>query len=346
MPTLPSARPPGQDLGQLPISAPCTSPRGVHPGVGRATGLGTAAVYVVAVMSFFTLAGQGPWMPVVTLAGIYAVGAMGLVLLAEAGAIALGQAALVGVAAYATVVLNVRGHVFLLTAAIAGVVVTFVFAGLLAPVARIGGYAFSLVTLLLNVIVVDTVGQLGVTGGFNGMGGLTPLYFVGLNLAGSSAVYFEAWTLTGVLLLFMFVLRRSQFGRDIEVVRHGKGLAAACGIDVGRLQMTLWLIAGIFAGVCGALFAVYSDYVTPGDFGLTSSIFLVAAAIVAGRRYIVVPIAVVALQAGQYLTGSGSIVSGPELAGIILVIGLPLSRVNLRRPGCLPWRQAIGRPRT
>ena len=93
-------------------------------------------------------------------------------------------------------------------------------------------------------------------GAFPGLGSMRPgeLYFY-LTLV--------------IVSLCLFLLRRitnSPFGRILTTIRENPERAEFVGIDVRRFELAAFVIAGLFAGVAGALFGVFNRGVFP-DFG-------------------------------------------------------------------------------
>ena len=72
-----------------------------------------------------------------------------------------------------------------------------------------------------------------------------------------------------IVCLCLFVLRRitnSPFGRILMTIRENPERAEFVGINVKRFQLAAFIIAGLFAGVAGALFGIFNRGVFP-DFG-------------------------------------------------------------------------------
>src|SRR3546814_1022012 len=88
-----------------------------------------------------------------------------------------------------------------------------------------------------------------VTGGSNGVIGIWPPDW----LSGNAYYYFALVIVT----LAALVLRRllfSPFGYALRASRDSSLRADAVGIDVKRVQWIAFVIAGVFAGLAGALF--------------------------------------------------------------------------------------------
>jgi neutral amino acid transport system permease protein len=83
------------------------------------------------------------------------------------------------------------------------------------------------------------------------------------------------------LLALGVALRRTLFGKRIRALSDDPELAATTGIDVDRIVLYTWLLAGGLAGLAGVVYGASVGVVTPNlGFGIVLSLF--AAVIVGG----------------------------------------------------------------
>jgi ribose transport system permease protein len=61
------------------------------------------------------------------------------------------------------------------------------------------------------------------------------------------------WIALALALLMGFVLRRTVFGRRVFALGSSEAAARACGIDVSRLKLAIYAVAGIFFGLSGVM---------------------------------------------------------------------------------------------
>ena len=66
----------------------------------------------------------------------------------------------------------------------------------------------------------------------------------------------ELFIAAGLLLIFLFVERRTTLGRALKAVGAGELAAAASGLNVARYKMLAFAISGALAAVAGLIFAV------------------------------------------------------------------------------------------
>jgi branched-chain amino acid transport system permease protein len=136
---------------------------------------------------------------------------------------------------------------------------------------------------------------ISLTNGPDGLSGLPlpesiPLGFFTLSFKSQTNYYF----LVGVFLIFtIFIFRRlidSRLGRAFSGVRDNEVLAECLGIRAFRYKLTAFIIAAIFAGFSGSLYAHYLRYICPRDFGFVESFDLLVMVVVGGAQTILGPI--------------------------------------------------------
>ncbi|MGN6581835.1 MAG: ABC transporter permease [Bordetella sp.] len=133
---------------------------------------------------------------------------------------------------------------------------------------RLSGVYLAMLTLAFSQIVWSIVFQWDdVTGGSNGMIGVWPASWLG-----GTAYYYLTLAL---VVLSIFLMRRilfAPFGYALRAGRDSALRADAVGIDVKRVQWSAFVIAGIFAGVAGALFVFAKGTISPEVMGVSKSV--------------------------------------------------------------------------
>ncbi len=208
--------------------------------------------------------------------------AVGLVLMTGiAGQTSFGQAAFAGIAAYATGVLT-RTYGWSpwlsLPVALALVAAAALVVGLVTV--RLSGHFLPLGTIAWGSAAFYLFGTLPGLGGYNGLGdvpGLPP---------------FDPpdgrWMLRfiGVLLLLVLLVSRnlldSRQGRAIRALAGGRAMAESMGVDTARLALWVFLIAALYAGLSGWLYAHLQHLVSPTPFSLTAGIEYLFMVIIGG----------------------------------------------------------------
>ncbi len=214
--------------------------------------------------------------------GLAAMIAVGLVLMTGiAGQTSFGQAAFAGIAAYATAALTRNGGwspwltlpVSLALVAVAALVIG-------AVTVRLSGHFLPLGTIAWGSAASYLFGIIPGLGGFNGMPevpGLPPFNQPG----GRWMLLFIGALLLGLLLLTRNLLDSRQ-GRAIRALAAGRALPESMGIDTARLSLWVFLVAALYAGLSGWLYAHVQRQVSPTPFNLTAGIEYLFMAIIGG----------------------------------------------------------------
>ncbi|HEY0295153.1 MAG TPA: ABC transporter permease [Bordetella sp.] len=133
---------------------------------------------------------------------------------------------------------------------------------------RLSGVYLAMLTLAFSQIVWSVVFQWDeVTGGSNGMIGVWPPDWLGGN-----AYYYLTLVL---VVLAIFVLRRmlfAPFGYALRAGRDSALRADAVGIDVKRVQWAAFVIAGLAAGLAGAIFVFSKGGISPDSMNVGKSV--------------------------------------------------------------------------
>jgi branched-chain amino acid transport system permease protein len=177
--------------------------------------------------------------------GIGALVALGLVLLTGVGgATSFGQAAFVGIAAYASAWLSTAqglspwfGLLFaLLLTGIAALAI-----GLLTL--RLGGHFLPLSTIAWGLSIALLFGNVEALGRHTGLSSIPPLRLGSWSLADPRAIYYLIWPLVGLSCLFARNLLQSRPGRAIRSLRGGATLLGSVGADAFRVRLSLFVLA-------------------------------------------------------------------------------------------------------
>jgi branched-chain amino acid transport system permease protein len=220
----------------------------------------------------------------IVLVAIFATVAVSLdMLLGFAGQLALGQTALFGVGAYTWAVLTTRHDVSSELALLCAVAAAFVIALLTSPILRLRGFYFALATLALVLVAHEVfVNWIAVTGGASGLVGIGAFSFFGLEVTSQSQSYLFAYVVLLIGVVAAVHMRHSRFGRSLVAIREDETAAEALGIDVFQAKIRVWLIAAMLAGLAGVVYASYLRFLSPAQFGLEPTIYLLAAIVIGG----------------------------------------------------------------
>ncbi|HEY6065634.1 MAG TPA: branched-chain amino acid ABC transporter permease [Thermoanaerobaculia bacterium] len=187
-----------------------------------------------------------------------------------AGQVSIGYSAFLGIGAYTTALLSLKGISPWLTlplAAFLGAVFS-VLIGL--PTFRLRGPYFTIATIGVSEAVRVVASGVSFTGGSSGLRMPPDTYDFGRN-------YVAIVLLAAVAVAVSWAIRRSSLGRALAAVRQDIDAAEALGIDSTRVKLQAHAISAAMVSVAGALFAMNFQYIAPGsvfDFRLSLSIVL------------------------------------------------------------------------
>lgn len=216
--------------------------------------------------------------------GIGALVALGLVLLTGiGGAVSFGQAAFVGIAAYATAWLTLTQIPSPWLGLLFALALTFVAALVIGLVTlRLAGHFLALSTLAWGIAIPLVFGNVDALGRFSGLANIPPLHLGAWSLESPYRMYYLIWIVVGLSLLFSYNLLRSRPGRAVRGLRGGSTLLASVGANAFWVRVWLFVVAGMLAGIAGWLYAHTNRFVSPSPFDLHASISYLFMAILGG----------------------------------------------------------------
>src|SRR5262249_2353170 len=149
-----------------------------------------------------------------------------------------GQAAFVGIAAYASAWLTTRTGQSPWLGLVLGLALTGAVAAVLGAVTlRLGGHFLSLSTIAWGLATYFLFGNLPMLGPFTGISDVPPISLAGHALTSSSSIYYLIWILLIVALVLAANLLDSREGRAVRALRGGKIMAESLGIDPFRIKL-------------------------------------------------------------------------------------------------------------
>lgn len=266
-----------------------------------------------------------------------AIAAIGLcVAFGWTGLLHLGQAAFIGVGAYATAILSTRlGLGFWITMPLA-VAASGLAALLVAvPMLRLRGHYLALAVLGFNVTFeIVARNWTPVTGGFDGIAGIPAVSLLGHEIEGDRQYYYLTLAFTALVALLAAALRASRYGRAMIAVRDDELAAGTSTVLVFRLKVLAFVVASMCAGVSGVLYAHHASYIAPQDFEFVRSVVILVMLILGGETSIVGAIlgAILLTFAPEWLRFVGDAYLAVFGAGVLVVLILiPTGIMGLAR---------------
>jgi ABC-type branched-subunit amino acid transport system ATPase component/ABC-type branched-subunit amino acid transport system permease subunit len=228
------------------------------------------------------------WVTLLNYIGLYAIVAIGLVLLTGIGGMtSFGQAAFVGVGAYTTAFLTTQYGVSPWLALLAGVILTALIALILGAVTmRLSGHFLPLGTIAWGLALFYLFGNLDLLGKYDGINGIPALNVFGFNLESGRHIYYLIWVVVLGSVVSVQNLLNSRPGRAIRALRGGSAMAEAMGVNTAWMRVVIFIYAAVLASVSGFLYAHLQRAVNPTPFGLNHGIEFLFMAVVGGVSHV------------------------------------------------------------
>jgi branched-chain amino acid transport system permease protein len=224
---------------------------------------------------------------------VYAIFAMSLdLLIGYTGLISLGHAAFFGMGAYAAGVAAGAVDPSLPVTLLAALLAAGLLALALGALAiRASGSYFLMLTLAFSQVVFAVAFKwTPVTGGSNGLTGFPRPTLAGLDLSSPANLYYL--NLAAVALSFVLLRRLvgSPLGSSFAGIRENEARMRAIGYATWRYKLGAFTIAGLFAGLAGALISYYNRAVFPSDLHWTTSGLAMVMVIIGGSGTLYGPV--------------------------------------------------------
>jgi len=223
---------------------------------------------------------------------IFAVFAMSLnLILGYAGLPSLGHAAYFGVAAYTTALLSLRVTANFWVDFAAGLVaaaITAALFGLLALRAQ-GSYLLMITLALAQVLWGIAFGWRSLTGGDDGLPGITRPTVGPLRLGDGISFYYFILVVFALAVALMWIVVRSPFGRALIGIRESARRMEVLGYNVWLHKYVAFILAGTLAGLSGALFVYYNGFVSPAYLSIVFSAMALIMVILGGAGTLLGP---------------------------------------------------------
>ena len=291
--------------------------------------------------------------------GVYVLLALGLnVVVGFAGLLDLGYVAFYAVGAYTTAVLTTT-YGWNPWAAIPMAILMAMLAGVIlgAPTLRLRGDYLAIVTLGFGEIVrliAQNTDSLGESRGIANIPHPTPV--LGTSFREQPLPYYYIALAAVVLAIALIVrLRSSRVGRSWAAIREDEDAAEAMGVHTFQMKLWAFAIGASTAGLGGWIYASKVGFISPDNFTLFLSIYILSAVVLGGMGSIPGTIAggfaiaflpeyLRTAAAGETLTDWLNTAVGGHATDIteyrVLLFGAALVVMMIYRPqGLLPSRQ-------
>jgi urea transport system permease protein len=154
---------------------------------------------------------------------------------------------------------------------------------------RVSGAYFAIITQALALAAATfVISQQQFTGGFNGLTGFTNVF--GFALIDSHTQLALYWITLGTLAIAFAAIRwllDSRFGTLLLAIRDGENRIRFLGYNPLPFKVLAFAVAGVLAGISGALVTLDLGVISPAMFGVVPSIEMVIWVAVGGRASLI-----------------------------------------------------------
>ncbi len=202
----------------------------------------------------------------------------------QTGYSSFGNMAFFGVGAYTSAILFKTYGLSLPVSFVAAALAALLFAGIIGIIVlRLRGHYFAIATLGVLLASLEISRNLEITGGSSGLA----LF----ESPGQNVFYFS---ILGVLIAQIAVVRLlldTRFGYVLNTIRDDERKATAMGINTTYYKTAAWMIAALFTGLVGAMWAPYNLFVDPPQaFNLGWNVELIVGAFLGGTGTLAGPV--------------------------------------------------------
>lgn len=228
-----------------------------------------AGVLVIAALAvalaLAQMLGSGVWVGLIARIAIFGLAALSLsFILGQGGMTSFGQAAPMGIGAYACLLLGQYDITDLATHMAAAFVGAAMFCALTGAIAlRTRGVYFIMITLAFAQMAYFSLSSLALFGGDDGMPLAVGPTLFGLKLRGAFPLAALALAVLAACLYGAQRITRSRFGMILRGAKDNEARISALGYAPFRFRLIAYSLAGGIAGIAGVFLANMSDFVSP-----------------------------------------------------------------------------------
>ncbi|WP_457572351.1 branched-chain amino acid ABC transporter permease [Desulfovulcanus sp.] len=290
---------------------------------------------IVALLALCPLFLNAYWVDVINNIGLYAILALSLnFILGHTGLFHMGHAAFYAIGAYTTAILNTMYHIPIIFLMPLSGILAALFALLVAkPIIHLRGDYLLIVTIgIVEIVRIALVNNIfGITGGSNGIFGISRPNLFGYVVRRPQQFYYYIWIFLGISVYLFHRLENSRFGRALNFIKEDEVAAEGSGIDIAYYKLIAFVLGAFWAGMVGNIYASKMTIISPESFSFWESVLLFTIVILGGAGSI-----------RGVILGAFLIIGLPELfrqfaSARMLVFGAAMMVMMIFRPqGILP----------
>ena len=183
--------------------------------------------------------------------GIYAALALSLnIILGQTGLFSMGHTAFFGIGAYVTAILNTGyGWSIFQTMPVAGLITLGIALIVALPIIHLrGDYPLFVTIGIVEIVRIALMNNVfGLTGGANGIYGISRPMFMGFAFSSPQRQFYLIWGFVALTVVLFALLQNSRFGRALHYIKEDDIAAEGCGVNVTYYKLSAFCI-GAFWG--------------------------------------------------------------------------------------------------
>lgn len=144
------------------------------------------------------------------------------------------------------------------------------------PFVRLRGLYYCMASMFMGVAIIYIIEALNITGGYRGLISI-PALFSNIYLS-----YYFFVLLTVVSLIAMYRFEFSRIGVTLRALAQSPAVASSIGVNETFYKLLAVGIGSFFAGLAGAAFALYSTILSPTNYGMSLSLWLLMYMMIGG----------------------------------------------------------------
>ena len=152
------------------------------------------------------------------------------------------------------------------------------------PFVRLKGMYYSMASMFMGVTVAYIIKAMKITGGYHGLTRIPKL------LQNDIACYYVFLAITVVLLIVLYRFEFSRIGTTLRALSQSQDVASPIGINATFYRLLAVGMGSFCAGIVGAAYGLYSTVLSPTNYDMTFSLWLLMYMLIGGEDYFIGPI--------------------------------------------------------
>ena len=152
------------------------------------------------------------------------------------------------------------------------------------PFVRLKGMYYSMASMFMGVTVAYIIKAMKITGGYHGLTRIPKL------LQNDIACYYVFLAITVVLLIVLYRFEFSRIVTTLRALSQSQDVASSIGINATFYRLLAVGMGSFCAGIVGAAYGLYSTVLSPTNYDMTFSLWLLMYMLIGGEDYFIGPI--------------------------------------------------------